>query len=160
MTCNHDIIFLLYQIKSDGMRRQKETQISDSYFAFLNIVMWTGIAFHKTSFTSLKEEYKWYLCFVNSREEISPYEQNKHNDKETVVSFTTNILIILLLLFVPFLLFMFFFLCVQDPTKRSEWILRAVFITWRTSHALSHWQGQDWQALYPGWQEVWHPVAG
>lgn len=73
-----------------------------------------------------------------------------------------TMLIILLLVwdFNPMSSLHFLFLCVKDPAARSEGILCSVFTTWRTSHALSHWQGQDWQALHPRWQEVWHPVAG
>lgn len=73
-----------------------------------------------------------------------------------------NMLIILLLVwdFNPMSSLHFLFLCVQDPPARSEGILCSVFTTWRTSHALSDWQGQDRQALHPRWQEVWHPVAG
>lgn len=51
-------------------------------------------------------------------------------------------------------------MCLQDPTEEWKVLLRSVFTTRRTSHALPHRQRQERQAFYSGWQEVWHPLAG
>lgn len=52
------------------------------------------------------------------------------------------------------------YVCLQDPTEEWKVLLRSVFTTWRTSHALPHRQGPERQAFYSRWQEVWHPLAG